>query len=289
MWAPQVVRSLQESGAVVRAYVRDPRKAEQLLGTDVEFAVGDLANRQALDLAMRGVDRLFLGCGNVPGQVELECGAIDAAAAAGVDRIVKLSSPSPEIDSPLIFDRWHGDIERHLLGAGVPWILLRPRTFLTNLLGYAETIRHTGMLFAPAGTAAVSFVDPVDVGSAAAAALTGAGRDNTAYTLTGPEPITFDRIALELSRATDRTIEYVAVPDDAARAAMQDAGVPAFVADFIIGVYQSQRAGTMTDTTDSVRLLTGRDARTISQFAREHAVAFGAVVPVAAQELASSP
>jgi uncharacterized protein YbjT (DUF2867 family) len=129
----------------------------------------------------------------------------------------------------------------------------------------------------------VSFVDPVDVGAAAAAALVGAGQDNTAYTLTGPEAITFDRIALELSRATGRTIDYVAVPDDAARSAMLDAGLPPFVADFIIGVYAAQRAGAMTSVTDSLRLLTGRDPRTITQFARAHAVAFGAAVPAGAR------
>ena len=43
--------------------------------------------------AMRGVDRLFLGCGNVPGQVELECGAIDADGPPACTGVVKLSGP----------------------------------------------------------------------------------------------------------------------------------------------------------------------------------------------------
>ena len=34
---------------------------------------------------------------------------------------------------------------------------------MTNLLAYAGTIAQTGMLFAPAGTAAITFVDPRDV------------------------------------------------------------------------------------------------------------------------------
>jgi uncharacterized protein YbjT (DUF2867 family) len=273
----QVIRSLGERGVAARAFVRDAERAAGMLGSDVELAVGDLADRDSIDRALHGVDRLFLACGNVPGQVGFECAAIDAARAAGLTRVVKLSSPDPGVDAPLIFDRWHGEIERHLLGSGLATVLLRPRTYMTNLLAYAQTIRQTGRLFAPAGSARISFVDPVDVGAAAAAALVEDGLDRAAYTLTGPEAIGFDRIARELTElaaAGDR-IEYVDIPDDAARVALLDAGLPEFVADFIVGVFRSQRAGTMSATNDAVRALTGREPRSIGQFLREHEAAFG--------------
>ena len=106
-----------------------------------------------------------------PARSTIECAAIDAAKAAGVSRCGQALQPDPAVDSPLIFDRWHGEIERHLIGSGLPWVLLRPRTYMTNLLAYAETIRRPGTLFAPAGAARITFVDPVDVGAAAAAAL----------------------------------------------------------------------------------------------------------------------
>jgi uncharacterized protein YbjT (DUF2867 family) len=273
----QVVRVLGERGVATRAFVRDPGKATSMFGGDVELAVGDFADPESLRRALHGVDRLFLACGNVAGQVEYECAAIDAAKAAGVSGVVKLSSPDPAVDSPLIFDRWHGEIERHLVSSGLPWVLLRPRTYMTNLLAYAETIRQTGTLFAPAGAARITFVDPVDVGAAAAAALVDDGHEGSSYTLTGPEAIGFERIARELSElapAGDR-VEYVDIPDDAARAALLDAGLPGFVADFVVGVFQSQRTGSMSETTDAVRALTGREPRTIGQFLRAHATAFG--------------
>ena len=74
--------------------------------------------------------------------------------------------------------------------------------------------------------------------------------------------------------AGDR-VEYVDIPDDAARAAMLDAGLPGFVADFVVGVFQSQRTGSMSETTDAVRALTGREPRTIGQFLPADATAFG--------------
>ena len=265
-----VVRALSERGVAVRAFVRDPERAAGVLGPEVELAAG------SLEQSLAGVDRVFLACGNSPGQVAFECAAVDAAAAAGVSRVVKLSGPDAAVDSPLIFERWHGEIERHLAASGLPRVLLRPRTYMTNLLAYARTVAETGMLFAPAGTAKISFVDPRDVGEAAAVCLTGEGHEGRTYTLTGPEAITFERVAAELSAACGRTITYVSVGDDEARQAMTAAGLPPMVADAIVAIFAAQRQGAMADTTGTLRSLLRREPRGIADFARDHAGMFRA-------------
>jgi uncharacterized protein YbjT (DUF2867 family) len=265
-----VVRALSERGVAVRAFVRDPKRAAGVLGPEVELAAG------SLEQSLAGVDRVFLACGNSPGQVAFECAAVDAAAAAGVSRVVKLSGPDAAVDSPLIFERWHGEIERHLAASGLPRVLLRPRTYMTNLLAYARTVAETGMLFAPAGTAKISFVDPRDVGEAAAVCLTGEGHEGRTYTLTGPEAITFERIAAELSAACGRTITYVSVGDDEARQAMTAAGLPPMVADAIVAIFAAQRQGAMADTTGTLRSLLRREPRGIADYARDHAGLFRA-------------
>jgi uncharacterized protein YbjT (DUF2867 family) len=43
-----------------RAFVRDPSKARQRLGEQVEQAVGDLDRRETIEAALRGADRVFL-------------------------------------------------------------------------------------------------------------------------------------------------------------------------------------------------------------------------------------
>ena len=274
-----VMRELRERGVAVRAFVRDPERAALALGGEVEVAVGDLADRGSLDRALRGVDRLFLACGNVPGQVELECGAIDAARAAGVRRVVKLSGPRADVDSPLLFERWHGEIEEHLLRSGLPSVRLRPSAYMSNLLASAEAVKHTGRLFAPAGAAEISYVDPRDVAAAAVVALTTEGHEGATYVLTGPEAITYEQIARDLSAATGRTIEYVDVPEAAARQGMLDAGLPAIVADCIIDNFAAQREGSMARTTDAVSRLIGRKPGRFAEFARDHASLFGAGAP----------
>jgi uncharacterized protein YbjT (DUF2867 family) len=270
------VRALRERGVPVRAFVRDGDRAAHMLGEDVELAVGDFGNREALERALWGTQRLFLACGNAPGQVEWECAAIDAAAAAGVDHVVKLSGPAPAIASPLVFDHWHGQIEAHLQRSGLAWVLLRPSAYMTNLLQHAATVEHQDALFAPAGAARISFVDPRDVGEAAAAALAGDDHAGRAYALTGPEAMTFKQIAQDLSLVVGRSIAYVDVPYDVAREGMHDAGVPPFVADAVVALFRAQRAGMMERTTDGVQALTGRPPRSFSRFAHDHAAHFGA-------------
>ena len=274
-----VVRALGERGVEARALVRDRERGARVLGLGVELAVGDLGDRGSIGRALRGADRVFLACGNVPGQVELERTAIDAAREAGVERLVKLSGPRADQASPLLFERWHGEIEAHLRRSGVPSVVLRPGPFMTNLLADAETVRRTGRLFAPAGAAQIAYVDPRDVAAAAAGALVGDGLAGSVHALTGPEAITFASIAEALSAATGRPVEYVDVPDAAAREAMVAAGLPEAVADFIVGTFAEMRAGARARTTDAVRVLSGRAPRPFAQFARDHAALFGAGAP----------
>src|SRR5581483_9462890 len=211
-----VVRELRSHGVATRAFVRDPGRARALLGEDVELAAGDLGDPASLTRALDGVERLFLACGNVPGQVELESNAIEAARAAGVRLVVKLSAAAASPDSPLLFPRWQGEIEQRLRASGLPWVLLRPTSYMTNLFLSAQAVRATGKLLAPAGAARISMIDPRDVGAVGAAVLAGEGHDGAAYLLSGPAAITYADVAAALSEATGRTIEFVDVPDEAA-------------------------------------------------------------------------
>jgi len=271
-----VVGALRGRGVAVRAFVRDPEKATEVLGPDVELAAGDFADRLSLAPALDGIDRVFLACGNVPGQVGYECAVIDAARAAGVQRVVKLSGPRPAFGSPIPFERWHAQIERHLIGSEMPWVLLRPCTYMTNVLMHADAVRHTGRLMAPAGAAEIAFVDPRDVAASAAAALAEDGHAGSAYALTGAEAIGYERIADELAAATGRPVSYVDVPEPDAREGMVEAGLPEPVADAILAVFAVQRTGLMARTSETVLALTGREPRTFARFAHEHAELFGA-------------
>ncbi|HET9983133.1 MAG TPA: SDR family oxidoreductase [Longimicrobiales bacterium] len=270
----RVVGGLRARGVPVRAFVRDPARAATVLGDAVELAAGDLGDPAAIRRALDGVDRVFLASPNHPRQREFETNVIDAAAAAGTPWIVKLSTIGAEVGSPLAFWDCHGRIEAHLAEAGVPATLLRPHFYMSNLLGSADAIRATGKLFAPAGGARIPMVDPGDVAAAATAVLAGGGHEGRVYHLTGPEAITFDTVAEQLSAASGRPVDFVHVPDPAARASLLQSGMPPWMADNLLILFGILRAGRWS-VSDDVRALTGQAPRGFADFARAHAAAFG--------------
>ncbi len=191
----QVARALLARGVSVRAFVRDAETARQLFGRDVELAVGDFADASSVRDAVEGADAMLLSCADDRRRVEWETGAIDVAAAADLGRIVRLSTIGAEPGAPVAFWDWHGRVDEHLRSSAVPAVILQSSFYMSNLLAAAEQVASEGRLCAPAGEARVAMIDPRDVGTTAAAALTGMGQDGQTYVLTGPEAITFDRVA----------------------------------------------------------------------------------------------
>ena len=270
-----VVRELRSRGIAVRAFVRDPDRARTLVGSDVDLAAGDFADRESLAVALNGVERVFLACANHPRQFEYEANVIDAAKAAGVELIVKLSAVGAAVGSPLEF--WHaqGRIEQHLADSGVPAVVLRPTMYMTGLLAAAETISQMGKLFVPAEQAAVAMVDPRDVADAAAAALASQAANET-WTLTGPESLTYAQIADELSVVVGRAVDYVDIPDEQAQAALLQAGMPEWLAANLLTLFGLVRQGALSRTTGTVRAVTGHEPRRFSQFASDFGHVFNA-------------
>ena len=271
----RVVRELRGHGASIRALVRDPDRAAEKLG-GVELAAGDFSDTASLRRALEGVGHVFLTSADGPQKVEHETAVIDAATAAGMPLIVKLSTIGAEVGSPLPPFDWHGRIEEHLRRSAVSAVILRSSSYMSNLLASAEAIRHTGKLFAPADEARIAMIDPRDIAAVAAVVLTTDGHEGQTYEFTGPEAITYERIAEELSAATSRPVEFVDVPEEAARQGFVEAGMPAWLVEHLIELFRIIRQGALEWTTDTVRLLTGREPRSFAEFAREHAGLFRA-------------
>ena len=270
----EVVKAVRERGARVRAFVRDPDKAREQLGGGVELAIGDFADPPSVRAALDGADEVFLSCADDPRRVEWETSAIEAAAAAGVRRIVKLSAATAELGSPVAFWDWHARVEQHLSESEIASVILRPSWYMSNLLASSPQVSGEGRLYAPAGEARIAMIHPRDVAAAAAAVLTTEGHDGRTYVLTGPEAITFARVAAELSAATGSEVEFVHVPDEGARQAMVQGGLSDFVAEQIVTSFALLRQGVAKQVTGTVESLTGTPARDVGAFARDHACLF---------------
>lgn len=122
-----VVDGLIRAGESVRAMTRAPETAGFPDG--VEVVRGDLARRESLKAALEGVDRVHLF--PVPDTAEA---FVQLAGAAGVQRIVVMSSVSAEYAEGDLSGDHHRAVERVVEASGIAWTHVRPGEFMTNLL-----------------------------------------------------------------------------------------------------------------------------------------------------------
>lgn len=228
---------------------------------------GSLAN------ALHAVDRLFLAHGTSPQQVRNEIALIDAAVAAGVDHIVKLSVMGPA--SKLHPFDWHMEIERHLACQDLGYTILRPSSFV-DILARAGGPVANGSWGGAAGHGRVNLVDTRDVADAARIALLDDMQVHTqrAYHLTGPGTISMPEVAEELSVNLGKTISYDQRTPDEQRTILIASGVGELVADVLLGIDHLFRGSVLAETTSTFASLTGRPPRSVQAWLRENIALF---------------
>ena len=269
-----VVAELTAKREPVRAFVRDEKRAREFLGASVELARGDFEDTASIARALDGVDAVFLSSADQPNKVAHETAVIEAARAAGIHKIVKASTIGAEAGSPIPPFDWHGQIEDNLRASAIPSVVLHSYFYMTNLLASAEPVRQTGKLFAPLGEARIAMIDPRDTGAVGAAALVTDSYDGKILDLSGPESVTYEQIANELSSAAGRTVEFVNIPDEAARQTFVQMGLPGWLLAHFDHLFPLLRSGVVAQPTDTVRAVTGREPRSFATWARDHAAAF---------------
>lgn len=270
-----LVSALKTKGARFKALAHSDASAKALSAQGVESVRGDLADLASVKRALEGADRLFL-LSSTPHFDAIEIPVIEAAKAAGVQHVVKVSAAGSHADavSPLL--RAHARIERALEQSGVGFTVLRPSWFMQNWVAfYSHAIKANQPVYANAGDARLAWIDARDIADVAAAALGGPGSEGLVYELTGPETLSYSEVAARLGKLLGRAVTYVAVPDVAALQAMKGMGMDSWYAYGMVTLNQAVRRGIGDFLTGTVELVTGQAPRTIDAFLKENLAAFG--------------
>ncbi|RKH48089.1 SDR family oxidoreductase [Corallococcus sicarius] len=267
-----VVRSLLSEGVPVRAAVKSPERTVALLKEmdgEVMPVPLDFLRPETFRPALEGVRGVFLLRPPAIAHMQGTLNAfVDAAVTQGVKQVVFLSVDGAEKRT------WipHHAVEEHLKRSSLGWTLLRPTFFAQNLGdAYREDIRQDHRLFLPAAQGRVAFVDVRDVGDLVTRAMLDTSLRNRAFTLTGPESVTFDEVAVMLSEVLGRPIRYE----------------PASVAGYVrhlhgrrmpwgqVGVqtllHVGLRFGQAEQVDPTLANLLGRPTRTVRQYIEDHA------------------
>ena len=266
----EVIRQL-EPKAPFRAAYFSARAAETGRARGIDAVLIDYNQPRTLRAAFQGCDTVFLLGPNALNQIELELNAVDAAKAAGVRHIVKQSVLGAAEESYSLANI-HRPVEKAIEGSGLAWTFLRPNSFMQNTATFmAQTIKAEGAFYSASGQARISHVDVRDIAAVAVAALTAPGHEGKIYTLCGPEALTYDDIADELSKALGRDIHHISLPAADMKAGMLAEGMPGAIADRMLDLERYFREDRASSVTDDVLRVTGRAPRRFAEYARETA------------------
>jgi len=242
--------------------------------------VADFSDKESMKAALTGVDVVFLVCSPIPALVELECNAIEACQESGVKHMVLNSALGAE-DYSKSFPSWHRKVEDKLKASSLAYTILRPNSFMQNIVAYdAQSIRAQGAFYAATGNARYSFLDVRDVAAVAAKVLSSpADHAGKTYELNGPEAVTYTQLAERISRVAERTVTFVNIPEASQRKAMLDLGMPEWQVTALLELQQYYVNGQGGEVTEVLPRLLGRAPVTLDQFLKEFADSFLALNP----------
>ncbi|MER6134948.1 SDR family oxidoreductase [Streptomyces sp. NPDC001815] len=276
----EVVRLLARRGEKVRALTRDPSRmrlpdaAETEAGVEVEVVRGDYLDPASVDAAMSGATAVFLVGVLGPDDVDRDRALVEQARAAGVHRVVKLSAIGTGDPAVGRVGSWHLPGEQAVRESGLEWTVLRPSSFASNTLSWAEAVRAGDPVPNMTGDGLQGVIDPRDVAEVAAESLLSARHAGHTYTLTGPGMISVPDQAAVLADVLGRPVGTLDLTPDQARAKMAEWGMAAAYVEGVMAGSAYVRAGGNAVVTGAVRQVLGRPPRTYRTWAQDHRAAF---------------
>lgn len=294
----RVARNLAGLGSIQRAIVRDTSRMPRLPGTEVVQA-SSYGDADSMRQALTGVKKLFLvsardrfGVAHISAKkgvkpppydrLQQQITAVDAAVAAGVEHIVYLSVINPSPDATFILAHDHYYTEEHIRSTGLPFTFLRASLYTDNV---PHSVSSDDVIRAPAGDGLAAWVTRDDVADIAVAVLTSDGHEGCTYDVTGPEALSMEETAEQLSMVVGRNIFYQSQTPQEARSTRSTSRLEKFDAerriltgngldDYEVEVFVTHFLQIATDeldkVSDAVPQLTGHPAQSLMEYLQRH-------------------
>ena len=231
-------------------------------GSDVAF---DWHDRVTWPAALGGCDRVYLvpppGLDVAPSMVPF----IELARRNGVERLVLLSNSVFPMGGPGV-----GAVHQ-VLAEGDPndFVVLRPSWFMQNVTGehyLARMVRDQDGIVTATGEGRVGFVDADDIAVVAVHALLDEKRPAAELVLTGPEALSYRRVAEVVGAARGRPVAFEPVtPAELVERLARTYPLP-FV-QVLAELDAVIAAGAEDRVTPYIERVTGRPPRSFEQFA----------------------
>ena len=209
----QILGALAAMEQPVRAFIRDPKKAEmmQRLGAQDVF-IGDLEDPKSISQAVTGCDAvLHIGPPMHPQEVQITEILLNAAVQSGVQKFVYYSVMHP-LRREVRHHRLKLDAEEKVIESGLRYTILQPARYMQHLEGIWPRVL-TDHVHAMPFNVDVKFnvVDLADLAAATATVAASADHDYATYELAGPEALSQSDMASIISDVLGKSVVAAAV------------------------------------------------------------------------------
>jgi NAD(P)H dehydrogenase (quinone) len=257
----RVAARLAAAGVRQRLVVRDPARAPDL--PNVEIAQATYDDVDALRDAFAGTDAVFLvSAAEHPDRVRQHLTAVDAVAAAGVERVVYTSFLRASPDATFTLARHHWATEERLREHDLAYTALRDGMYLDFLAFMAGA---EGVIRGPAADGRVAMVARDDIADVAVAVLLGDGHERATYDITGATLHTMAEYAAELAEVSGREVTFEDETIEQAWQSRASYGAPDWEVEGWITSYTSIASGELAVVSDTVQRLAGHPPTTLRQ------------------------
>jgi NAD(P)H dehydrogenase (quinone) len=272
----RVARRLVSAGrddVRLRFVVRDAARAPRLPGAEVVANPGGYPDAAGFAAALDGVHTLYLvSAAEAEDRLDQHFSAVDAAAAAGVQRIVYTSFLGASPSAVFTLVRQHAATEERIRATGVRHTFLRHSMYADFVPFFATVEDGEAVIAAPADAGRTSFVSRDDLADVGAAVLLDASDrfDGQALDVTGPEALTLAEAAAVLTEVTGRRVTFRDQTVEEAWATRRPSGHPDWEIEGWVTSYLSIAAGELAAVSDVVPRVAGHPALTVAEHLRRH-------------------
>lgn len=254
------------------ALVDQARKAEgaDIAKMDTKFNVKYHSYQEAeLKDAMKEADMLLLIPPAEASKRHHTEMVLNCAMECGVKRILMLSSIGLE-ESDKASMREFLQLENTVKSKCKECVILRAGFYCQNLLLYSPQIRQ-GILPAPIGHGKMSMVDLADVGVALVRMVQECASSNShsgkIYSFTGPESLTGEQIAQQMSEVLGKSIQFKDISRNEAEKILTAApAIDPYEAKYLLEFYDLVKADKMDFVTQDFQNLTGLAPTPLKEF-----------------------
>lgn len=264
----------QRANLEVIAAVRNSAKGALLGVPTVHLDLDDFAS---FEPALEGIDRIFMATGYTIDMLRQSKDLVNSAKRAGVKQIVHLGACGDD-DTRVAHYGWHQFIERYIASSSVMFTHLRPEIFMQNLLGYGgESYVNHGVIKHYVGGARLSWIDCDDVAAVAAECLADPAKHSGQTYRLGYEARTYYELAEVFTKTLGQPFSYEPQPPaDFLRNVLAAGAEPAYM-KCVFESYRDLTNGVdlrADETFEGFAEITGRQPRTLADFARRYATKF---------------